>query len=95
MRGIRNQALYYLAADTVTGEVESVVVNNARTWHVRLGHVGKKSLVELSKKRVLKYSRNFKTVDCEQCIMSKSKKNCYVKGKHISKAPLDYAYCDL
>ena len=32
---------------------------------------------------------------CEECILGKSKKLPYPKGKHVSSSPLDYAHADL
>ena len=49
----------------------------------------------LVKQRVFKSDDSADLKNCEQCIMGKSKKHPFPKGRHTSKSILEYAHSDI
>ena len=53
MKGVRAGNLYLLKGTTVVGEsasVTSVDSDSSRLWHLRMGHIGERSMDELRKR---------------------------------------------
>lgn len=98
MEGERRGSLYYLcgsAIRTPTDEVHTSKAETIRLWHLRLGHPAEGSVRELVSKGVIKGAVEGNASPCEDCILGKSKKLPYPKGKHTSQSPLDYIHSDL
>ncbi|KAL1536503.1 Retrovirus-related Pol polyprotein from transposon TNT 1-94 [Salvia divinorum] len=92
----RKGSLYYLNAAVVkNGELNSVKAESVKLWHQRLGHPAFESIDQLIKRNVITSDGEKNDQSCEECILAKSKKLSYPKGKHTSSAPLDYAHSDL
>ncbi|KAA0033501.1 Retrovirus-related Pol polyprotein from transposon TNT 1-94 [Cucumis melo var. makuwa] len=79
---------YSLISETEKG-------NELELWHQRLSHISEKGLTELQKQGPIQ-ARGVKRLGfCEHCIFDKSKRLKFSKGKHQSKATLDYVHGDL
>jgi len=56
MRGIMENGLYYVDGEVVIGSAATTtrrVLSKTELWHMRLGHVGEKGLIELAKQELL------------------------------------------
>ena len=61
LKGVRHNNLYYLKGSTVIGQVATSTDSDddcTRLWHMRLGHIGKKSLQVLVNQGLLKGTEN-------------------------------------
>lgn len=62
----KTNGLYILDGNTIVGTADAKTVNNARSWHLRLGHIGERGPLELSKQNLLcKYKVNSLEI-CEE-----------------------------
>ncbi|KAH9806487.1 hypothetical protein KPL71_002780 [Citrus sinensis] len=98
MKGVKEKGLYVLQGSSVSvQEGISAVSKEDRTklWHLRLGHISIKGLLELSKQGLLGGDRIQQLEFCENCIFGKSHRSKFHKGEHMSKQVLDYAHTDL
>jgi len=74
LKGVRRNNLYYLMANTVTGQLTTSIgsdEDSIRLWHMRLRHTGEKNLQALAKKGLLKGVKTCKLEFCEHCVISK------------------------
>ncbi|XP_042065337.1 uncharacterized mitochondrial protein AtMg00300-like [Salvia splendens] len=96
MEAGRRGSLYYLLAEVQVpmAQVNSVT-SDVRLWHMRLGHPAEGSIKELVRKGVVQAQLDKQPLQCEECVLGKSKKLSFPKGKHLSTQPLDYAHSDL
>ncbi|KAG8491252.1 hypothetical protein CXB51_014428 [Gossypium anomalum] len=101
MKGPRKTAkLYVLQGSTVTGDatVASSSLSDddiTKLWHIRLGHMSKNDMVELSKRGLLDGQGICKLNFCEHCIFGKQKKVRFTRGIHNTKGMLEYIHSDL
>ncbi|KAE8654775.1 glutamate-ammonia ligase family protein [Hibiscus syriacus] len=102
MKGIqkRNNVYYFLGSTIVgtaawiasTDEQES---ETTRLWHMRLGHVGEKSLKLMIDQGLLKGARACKLAFCEHCIKGKKTRVKFRTTIHDTKGILDYVHSDV
>ena len=100
MRGTKLQNnLYKLKGNTVTGgatistgaEVDELVL-----WHMRLGHMSEKGMMELHKRKLLKGVQECKLDFCKYCVMGKQTKVSFkVASKGRKNGILDYIHSDV
>ena len=97
MTAVRKGTLYYLDADVITGQNCSVskADGDFELWHSRLGHLGQKAMKHLVKEGVIKADESVDLKSCKKCIMGKSKKLPFPKGRHTSRKVLEYAHSDI
>ncbi|KAE8684117.1 hypothetical protein F3Y22_tig00111151pilonHSYRG00072 [Hibiscus syriacus] len=79
-----------VAASTDEQESEAT-----RLWHMRLGHVGEKSLKLLIDQGLLKGARACKLAFCEHCIKGKKTRVKFGTAIHDTKGILDYVHSDV
>lgn len=100
MKGVRKGSLYVLEGDTVVGTTASVQdsseseANLTRLWHMRMGHVGEKGMMILSKQGLLGGHKVAELGFCEHCIFGKQKRVSFTKAVHNTKSTLDYLHAD-
>ena len=96
LKGTRNGILYYLCGWALKScdQANAVKSETIEMWHMRLGHPADGSIKELLRKEVIHGTERAGHL-CIDCILGKTKKLPYQKGKHTSKAPLDYVHSDL
>ncbi|KAH9685902.1 retrovirus-related pol polyprotein from transposon TNT 1-94-like protein [Citrus sinensis] len=96
LQGVRRHNLYYLKGGT-TDEVNIVEANSDTTklWHVRLGHVGEKSLQTLMRHGLLKGTKTCKLNFCEHCVISKKTRVKFGTANHDTCEILEYVHSDV
>ncbi|XP_057787243.1 uncharacterized mitochondrial protein AtMg00300-like [Salvia miltiorrhiza] len=95
MMAKRRHSLYYLDAQILIGHSDASQVDETMKWHSRLGHIDERALNELKRQKILSNPTSFKINHYEICLLGKSTKLPFPKGKHVSNMPLDYAHADL
>ena len=100
MKGIRRNNLYLFHGSTVAGTTTAVseadkVAEMSRLWHMRLGHVGEKSLQTLAMQGLLKGTKTCKLDFCEQCVLGKQKRAKFGTAIHNTEGILDYIHTDV
>ncbi|WVZ13024.1 hypothetical protein V8G54_017554 [Vigna mungo] len=96
-KGRRRNGLYILEGSTVIGHVSvaSGTENTARLWHLRMGHISEKGLEELEKQGLLLGDKLQKLDFCDHCVLGKSHRIPFGKGKHSTERPFEYVHADL
>ena len=96
-KGRRRNGLYILEGSTVIGHVSvaSGTENTARLWHLRMGHISEKGLEELEKQNLLLGDKLQKLDFCDHCVLGKSHRIPFGKGKHSTERPFEYVHADL
>ncbi|WVZ11552.1 hypothetical protein V8G54_016082 [Vigna mungo] len=96
-KGRRRNDLYILEGSTVIGHVSvaSGTENTARLWHLRMGHISEKGLEELEKQDLLLGDKLQKLDFCDHCVLGKSHRILFGKGKHSTERPFEYVHADL
>ncbi|XP_038896415.1 uncharacterized mitochondrial protein AtMg00300-like [Benincasa hispida] len=94
---LRN-GLYVLQGTAVLGS--AAIASGKETdksilWHNRLAHVSERGLQALSQQGLLGGVKDIELPFCEHCIMGKSTRVKFGKGKHSTKGILDYIHSDL
>ena len=87
MKGIRRNNLYLYQGSTTVGTVAAVfeadkVAEMSRLWHMKLGHVGEKSLQTLAMQGLLKGAKTCKLDFCEQCVLGKQNRVKFCTAIH-------------
>lgn len=97
MKGSQQNDLYILDGSTLVGSVASAekFQDKLMLWHLSLGHVSEKSLIELHKQRLTGNRKLTPLAFCEDCIKEKANRVKFAKGLHIPKVPLQYIHSDL
>jgi len=87
--------LYILDDSMVIGNASMTSVtphNNSELWHLRLGHVSERGLVELAKQVLLGKDKLDKLEFCEHCILDKQHRVKFCSGMHHSSRPFEYVH---
>jgi len=87
-----------LKGSTVTGQVVTSTDtddDSTRLWHIRLGHIGEKSLQALAKQKLLKDVRTCKLNFCKHCVIGKKTKVKFGIATYCTEGILDYAHTDV
>jgi transposase InsO family protein len=89
--------IYKLLGNTVVGDVASVESDNDATklWHLRLGHLSERGMMELHKRSLLKGVRSCKMDLCKYCVLGKQCRVRFKPGKHKTEGILDYVHSDV
>ncbi|KAK1427083.1 hypothetical protein QVD17_15766 [Tagetes erecta] len=90
--------IYLLDGNALTGSVDVVhntSINHAMLWHDRLGHISDQGLTELKKQLLIIDIDKSELEFCEHCVLGKSTRVKFGKGKHISKEVLEYVHADV
>ncbi|XP_050915095.1 uncharacterized mitochondrial protein AtMg00300-like [Lathyrus oleraceus] len=98
LSGMKKQSLYTLEAEVVSGSVDAASMkplSKIEIWHMRLGYVRERDLVELGKQNLLGGDKVEKLKFCEPCVLGKSCRVKFNKGKQRTYESLDYIHADL
>jgi len=98
MRGIMENGLYSVDGEVVIGFAATAtgrVLSKTKLWHMRLGHVSEKGLIELAKQEVLCGDRMERLKFCEHCVCGKACRAKFNAGQQRTKGTLDYVHADL
>ncbi|MDO7987387.1 hypothetical protein OC713_02560 [Sweet potato little leaf phytoplasma] len=98
LKGKLEKGLYHLIDSTIVGTAAVTSLKEqqaAKLWHMRLGHVSEKGLMELNKQGLLGKGSIGSLELCEHCIYGKTTIVSFGKGKHTSKTILEYVHSDL
>ncbi|KAE8684439.1 GDSL esterase/lipase [Hibiscus syriacus] len=93
--------VYYFLGSTIVGTTAVAASTDeheseaTRLWHMRLGHVGEKSLKLLIDQGLLKGARTCKLAFCEHCIKGKKTRVKFGTTIHDTKGILDYVHSDV
>ncbi|CAJ2637310.1 unnamed protein product [Trifolium pratense] len=97
-KGSKMNGLYILEGSTVISNALVTSVENAditKLWHLRLGHVSERGLVELAKQGLLGKEKLNKLDFCDNCTLGKQHKVKFGVGVHKSTRPFEYVHSDL
>jgi len=97
MKIVRDMNLYYLKGSIVTAALIASVDSDddaTKLWHMRLDHVGEKSMQTLAKQGLLKDANTYKLEFCEHYVLDKKIKVQFVIAIHRTKGILDYVHTD-
>ncbi|KAE8720956.1 hypothetical protein F3Y22_tig00017808pilonHSYRG00163 [Hibiscus syriacus] len=102
MKGIRKRNnVYYSLGSTIVGtaavatSIDEHELEATKLWHMRLGHVGEKSLKLLIDQGLLKGARTCKLAFCEHCIKGKKTRVKFRTIIQDTKGILDYVHSDV
>lgn len=100
MKGKKIGNLYKLLGNTVTGGAAASTSaepdsDDTVLWHMRLGHLGERSMFELHKRNLLKGVKSCKLGFCEYCVYGKQRRVSFKVASHTSKGVLDYVHSDV
>ena len=89
--------IYKLQGTTVVGEVAAAESESDRTvlWHMRLGHMGERGMMELHKRNLLKGVKTCKLDFCKFCVLGKQNKVQFKAAMHKTEGILDYVHTDV
>ena len=90
MKGQKVRTLYKLIGNTVVRRVAITTLVESNTddtklWHMRLGHIGERGMLELHKRNLSKGMKTCKLDFCEYCVHGKQHKVSFKTGSHTSK----------
>ncbi|KAK2447548.1 secreted RxLR effector protein [Trifolium repens] len=97
-KGSKINGLYILDGSTVISNALAVSVETediTKLWHLRLGHVSERGLVELAKQGLLGKEKLNKLDFCDNCTLGKQHKVKFGVGVHKSSRPFEYVHSDL
>ena len=85
MKGLRKYGLYSIEAeapqDPVVAITSDSTATNTELWHMRLGHVSERGLLELSKQNLLCGDRIEQLSFCDQCVLGKAHRVKFFTGQ--------------
>ncbi|TXG54059.1 hypothetical protein EZV62_019315 [Acer yangbiense] len=75
--------------------IASKISDKGILWHMRLGHMSERGVLELSKRDLLNEDQVSKLVFCENCVLGKQHRISFSTAQHTSKQILEYVHSDL
>ena len=95
MKGQKISTLYKLIGNTVVRRVAIITpvessIDDTKLWHMRLGHIGERGMLELQKRNLLKGVKTCKLDFCKYYVYGKQHRVSFKTGSHTSKGVLDY-----
>ena len=98
MEGTKRNEVYVLDGEAITGLFNVSIgfeKDKTKLWHLRLGHMSVKGLMELQKQGVLG-DKKIKELDfCEDCVLGKTTRSSFKSSTHTTCGILDYIHSDL
>ena len=97
-KGSKIHGLYILEGSPVIAHASFNSVDTldiTKLWHLRLGHVSERGLVELAKQGLLRNEKLNKLDFYDNCTLGKQHKVMFGVGVHKSSRPFEYVHSDL
>ena len=100
MKGQKVSTFYRLIGNTVVGRVVVTTpvessTDDTKLWHMRLGHIGERGMLELHKRNLLKGVKTCKLDFCKYCVYRKHHRVSFKTGSHTSKGVPNYIHSDV
>ena len=100
MKGQKISTLYKLIGNTVVRRVAIITpvessIDDTKLWHMRLGHIGERGMLELQKRNLLKGVKTCKLDFCKYYVYGKQHRVSFKTGSHTSKGVLDYIHSNV
>jgi hypothetical protein len=98
MKGqINSKNIYKLLGSTIVGGIASVESESDCTvlWHMRLGHMSERGMLELHKKNLLKGVKTCKLDFYKFCVLGKQNRVQFKTTTHKTEGTLDYVHSDV
>jgi hypothetical protein len=98
MKGeINLKNIYKLLESTVVGEIAFVESESDCTllWHMRLGHMSERGMLELHKKNLLKGVKTCELDFCKFCVLGKQNRIQFKTATHKTEGILDNVHYDV
>jgi hypothetical protein len=98
MKGEKNSKnIYKLLRNTFVGGAPFVEFESDNTilWHMRLGHMGERGMLELHKRNLLKGVKTCKLEFCKFCVLGKQSRVQFKSATHKTEGVLDYIHSDV
>ena len=98
LKGDKKNGLYVLRGEAVTNEaacIASKISDKGILWHMRLGHMSERGVLEFSKRDLLNGDQVSKLDFCENCVLGKQHRISFSTAQHTSKQILEYVHSDL
>ena len=95
VKGTKMNGLYILDCSIVialASMASQTPHDKIKLWHLRLGHVNERGLVELEKQNLLNGNKLDKLEYCDHCILSKSHRVKFGTSMHVSSRPFEYVH---
>ena len=73
----------------------NLYTDDTKLWHMRLGHIGKRGMLELYKRNLLKGVKICKLYFYKYCVYGKQHRISFKIDSHTSKGVLDYIHLDV
>ena len=70
-------------------------LDSTTLWHMQLGHMGERGMIELYKIKLLKGIKTCKFEFCKYCVFGKQNKVHFKTSTHKTKGILDYVHIDV
>ncbi|KAL0301486.1 UNVERIFIED_CONTAM: Retrovirus-related Pol polyprotein from transposon TNT 1-94 [Sesamum radiatum] len=89
--------IYKLLGSTVVGGVHPIdsCDDNTKFWHMCLGHLSERLMIELHKRNLLHGVKSCKLDFCKFCVLGKKTKVSFTTGKHKTEGILHYVHSDV
>ena len=90
MKGRKVNQLYRLIGNTLIGGAIVITPTESSTddtklWHMRLGHIGGRGVLELHRRNLLKGVKTCKLDFCKYCVYGKQHRDSFKTSSHTSK----------
>ena len=98
MKGqINLKNIYKLLGSTVVGGIASIESKSDCTvlWHMRLGHISERGMLEFHKKNLLKGVKTYKLDFCKFCVLGKQNWVQFKIVTHKIEGIMDYVHSDV
>ncbi|KAK0608121.1 hypothetical protein LWI29_025797 [Acer saccharum] len=98
LKGDKKNGLYVLRGGAVTNDaacIASKISDKGILWHMRLGNMSERGILELSKRNLLNGDQVNKLDFCECCVLGKQHRISFNTAQHTSKQILEYVHSNL
>lgn len=95
LKGQLRNGIYILEGNTAISTTNVAETDEITLWHMRLGHMSEKGLVEPNQQKLLDIKKLKELKFYENCTLGKSKRIKFSQAVHTTKENLSYIHDDL